>query len=99
MKNKNRDDLLKYILQAFENNTYLSYQEIVDHIEYKQNVSLDCYDYPATAVKNATLDYGIYTDGEVAGRYKAKYPLFIANDQKDKSQRTIEQIKWKKIEY
>ena len=99
MKNKNREDLLKYILQTFQDNTYLSYREGVDHIGYEQNISLACYDYPATAVKNTILDYGIYTDGGVAGRYKAKYPLFIANDQKDKSQRTVEQIKWKKIEY
>lgn len=99
VKNKNREDLLKYILLAFENNGYLSYQEIVDNIEHNQNISLDCYDYPATAVKNTILDYGIYSDGKVAGRYKGNKPLFIAADEKEICQRNERIIKWKKISY
>lgn len=60
MKNKNREDLLQYVLNALDQNEYMSYQEIVEDIEYRQNISLDCYDIPTTAVKGVILDYGIY---------------------------------------
>ena len=46
----------------------MSYQEIVEDIEYRQNISLDCYDIPTTAVKGVILDYGIYANGEVPKR-------------------------------
>ncbi len=37
MKNKNREDLLQYVLNALDQNEYMSYQEIVEDIEYRQN--------------------------------------------------------------
>lgn len=99
MKNKNREDLLKYVLNALDQNGYMSYHDIVEDIECRQNISLDCYDIPTTAVKGVILDYGIYSNGEVPTRYKGKFPLFIANCQKDTSTRNGERIKWKKINY
>ena len=99
MKNKNREHLLRYVLNALEQHEFMSYQEIVDDIEYRQNISLDCYDIPTTAVKGVILDYGIYANGEVPKRYNGESPLFIANDQKETQNRNVEQIKWKKINY
>lgn len=99
MKNKNRDDLLAHVLNALNQNDYLSYQEIVEDIENRQNISLECYDIPLSAIKSLILDNGMYADGEVPQRYKSDKPLFIANEKKNITSRVDKQIKWKKINY
>lgn len=55
MNTKNRDDLIKYIDMALSSNEYLSYAEIVNYIENHLNVSLDCYNFPISAVKKCNF--------------------------------------------